>query len=455
LAGDIARNIIIASNDPVNTSDTIDVLIHKEGVAIFDGPVSCVDFGKILTGATVNEEFEISNSGCDTLFINNIVSSTDFAANGPAYILPGDEDQVIATIIASADSVYVDEVFTIQTNVGDFDVCIAAESVSNDAESFISMDTLDITINCTNFENADFYIKNNGAVDLDFNIDIQGSITDIVSLSETSGTLVQDDSLVISVEVGGERLLTGTYTGMFVIFNNESVYNPDTIHVVIVDSHLYVESLELRIEKENICLGDTINITANEGFFFEYLWNTGSVEQSIDVATENNYYVDVVDYNGCVFSDSAYLAVHQPVIDLGEDQSICAGSNTELDAGGTDLRYNWSTSETTRTITVDVAGEYSVLLTDAYECVNSDTIVVTVNDLPVVDLGTDQVIKDNQTVTLDAGSFSTYNWNTGETTQSIVVDGSVTGVGTFTYDVVVTDENGCSNADSVDVEVTE
>lgn len=77
----------------------------------------------------------------------------------------------------------------------------------------------------------------------------------------------------------------------------------------------------------------------------------------------------------------------------------------------------------------------------------SDSLLVAVNDVPVVDLGNDTTIIEGQTLTLDAGNPGcTYLWSTGETTQTIIV--SVSG----NYEVVV--GNTCGDAsDDINVEV--
>ena len=54
---------------------------------------------------------------------------------------------------------------------------------------------------------------------------------------------------------------------------------------------------------------------------------------------------------------------------------------------------------------------------------------IPLNDVPVLDLGPDQSVKAGDTVTLDAGTFNTYVWSTGEMTQIIKVDSSGVGVG--------------------------
>jgi hypothetical protein len=108
----------------------------------------------------------------------------------------------------------------------------------------------------------------------------------------------------------------------------------------------------------------------------------------------------------------------------------------------------------TQTTTISSAGTYSVTVTDINGCSNSDSVTATVNTLPVIDLGADQTVCDNASLTIDAGTgFSGYIWNTNETTQSIIVNGSLFAAGTYTYWVNVTGSNGCDAADTMMVTV--
>jgi len=72
------------------------------------------------------------------------------------------------------------------------------------------------------------------------------------------------------------------------------------------------------------------------------------------------------------------------------------------------------------------------------------------NIIPFVDLGKDTTICVYQTVELDAanpGSF--FMWSSGETTQKIVVDSASHIPGSYLYSVTVTNQYGCSSADTI------
>ena len=78
---------------------------------------------------------------------------------------------------------------------------------------------------------------------------------------------------------------------------------------------------------------------------------------------------------------------------------------------------------------------------------------LTLNSLPVIDLGSDTLICDSTIITLDAGSGqSSYSWSTGESTQSISYMGTHQGNFGVTDDIItlnVVGNNGCSNTKDI------
>ncbi len=132
-----------------------------------------------------------------------------------------------------------------------------------------------------------------------------------------------------------------------------------------------------------------------------------------------------------------------PVITPDGPTTLCEGGSVNLDAGAGYASYLWSTSETTQTINVTTGGSYSILVTDGNGCQGiSAPVVITVNPNPTPVITESTCSIGN--VTLDAGTgYTSYLWNTAETTQTIEVPGDGTG-----YSVTVTDANGCSGGDS-------
>ena len=188
-----------------------------------------------------------------------------------------------------------------------------------------------------------------------------------------------------------------------------------------------------------VCNGDSYILDA--GSFVSYSWATGETTQTLSVSSAATYTVTVTDANGCTGSDDFALTVNAlPVVDLGADMTVCDGDAYLLDAGSFSS-YAWSNGSTAQTVNAIIAGPYSVTVTDANGCNGSDEFTLTVNALPVVSLGADMDVCDGDSYALDAGSFTSYLWSTGASSQTITV--STAG----TYTVTVTDSNGCMGSD--------
>ncbi len=193
-----------------------------------------------------------------------------------------------------------------------------------------------------------------------------------------------------------------------------------------------------------ICAGTPVVCDAgNPGA--QYLWSNGATTQTITVTQIGTYSVAVTNIDGCVGRDTMIITSKPlPVVSLGADKAKCPTDSVTLDAGAGFASYLWNTGATTQTVRTATAGVYVVIVTNADGCAARDTIVVTNNALPVVNLGNDRDICTSDTVTLDAGNAgSTYLWSNGATTQTIKVN--LAG----TYSVIVTNSFGCVSSDAV------
>lgn len=89
---------------------------------------------------------------------------------------------------------------------------------------------------------------------------------------------------------------------------------------------------------------------------------------------------------------------------------------------------------------------------DFYGCTNIATQSVVVYANPVITLVPDTTICINHIITLNAGAGgTTYQWSTGATTQTAVIDASVLGTGYHQIFVTVTNANNCTSVAMVKV----
>ncbi|MEO8146041.1 MAG: hypothetical protein ABI723_00325, partial [Bacteroidia bacterium] len=191
----------------------------------------------------------------------------------------------------------------------------------------------------------------------------------------------------------------------------------------------------------SFCAGNSTTLNAGSGFS-SYNWSAGATTQTISVNTAGTYTVTVTNGNGCTGTATKTTTVNaNPTPAITGSTSFCAGSSTVLNAGSFNA-YAWSTGATTQTISVSTAGTFTVTVTNASGCTGSDSHTTTVNANPApVITGSTSFCAGSSTV-LNAGSFNSYTWSTGVTTQTI----SVSTAGTFT--VTVTNSSGCTGSDS-------
>ncbi len=204
-----------------------------------------------------------------------------------------------------------------------------------------------------------------------------------------------------------------------------------------------------------ICPNSIVPLQGTNDVFMQWYMNGVSLpaeNNDFYIATGPGVYNQVVtDTNGC--SDSAAVghtltAVPDPIVNLGNDISICTGDSITLNAMNSGNYVVWSpTFDTTHTITVNTADTYIATVTTINGCAAKDTLILSVNQLPVVNVGNDTTTCGTP-VLLDAGNPGAfYQWCDGSTTQTIVFNTS------GTCAVVVVDTNGCYNSDTITVTI--
>ncbi|MES2141219.1 MAG: PKD-like domain-containing protein [Bacteroidota bacterium] len=190
-----------------------------------------------------------------------------------------------------------------------------------------------------------------------------------------------------------------------------------------------------------ICAGQSIVLSGN-GNGFPYTWNNGVSDGVSFTPTATTTYVVTGTINGCSQNDTVFVTVKSlPVVNGGNDTTICAGQSAILSGNGNGAPYTWNNGISngvsftpTATTTYAVSGILN-------GCANSDTVLVTVNSLPLVAISASAPICEGQNETLTANGGVLFAWSTGATTNSI----TVTPATTTTYTVTVTDVNACSD----------
>lgn len=218
----------------------------------------------------------------------------------------------------------------------------------------------------------------------------------------------------------------------------------------------------------SICFGDTTQLSASGGN--TYNWSPAGSLSNPNIAnplaypTANTTYTVVgTDVNGCSNVDSVNVVVNTLANGtFSSDTAICIGESVTLSASGFS-QYQWKpgnslscTNCATTVATPTGTTNYTVVVTDQNGCTDSGTVRVTVNQLPVVVMGSDQTIcvGDSARISANISNAQGYSWAPGASlSDPNIRDPWAKPTTTTTYTVTATDNNGCSNTNTVTVNV--
>jgi hypothetical protein len=229
------------------------------------------------------------------------------------------------------------------------------------------------------------------------------------------------------------------------------------------------------------CAGQSTNIdgSSSTGNTLGYSWSSSpvgftstSATASVGPTVTTTYTLTVTDTYGCTDTEQQIIVVEAAPVALATTNKdtigSCAGQSATLSAStstGLGLTYSWTSSPAGFTssnvspvASPTVTTTYTLVVTDKFSCTDNNTVTVTVDAAPVADAGANDTICNGSTTALDAtastGSNLSYSWTSspvGFTSSSSTPNVSPTA--TTTYTVVVTDKNGCTDTDNMEVKV--
>ena len=179
----------------------------------------------------------------------------------------------------------------------------------------------------------------------------------------------------------------------------------------------------------------SITVTVSGGTpAYTYHWNTGATTQNIGGLGGGTYVLTVTDASGCSASVSAIVSEPAPLnISLSSGTITCYGGTTFLTVGGTGGTPPYSNVGTSSPYS---ASTYFVTIHDSHGCSAFGQITISQPAATTIVATGLTTFCQGGSVTLDAGSHTSYVWSTGATTESIVVSTSAT------YSVTTTDNGG-------------
>lgn len=242
------------------------------------------------------------------------------------------------------------------------------------------------------------------------------------------------DSVIFSPPGSSYYLVSGT--------DSNGCTNIDSVEVIVNSLPTVVANASDTL----ICFGDSVLLFGSGAA--SYVWDNMVIDSVLfaPVATIS-YLVTGTDINGCINTDSIEVVVNAlpSVIANASDTSLCMGDSVLLFGSGA-VTYTWNNLVVNNILFSPVGTAYYLVAgTDTNGCVNTDSIDVIVNSLPVVVAAAlDTSVCIGNPVILYGTGADSFSW-----TNMIIDSIAFYPIDTAMYVVTGIDSNGCMNQDSI------
>tara|TARA_Y100000385_G_scaffold150020_1_gene155524 strand:- start:23220 stop:27650 length:4431 start_codon:yes stop_codon:yes gene_type:complete len=252
-----------------------------------------------------------------------------------------------------------------------------------------------------------------------------------------------------------DNQITVTVTGDGGCTTSESidftVYETPVVNLSIVDSE--------------ICMSDSLVLTSNPGYD-DYSWTPSTISGSTDVyypssSSEDMVSLTVTSDGGCTSTETLDIVVYDlPVVNLTIDnQEICIGESVNLSTTAGYNNYDWtpssiSSNSDTYTPTSLTDNLISVTITADGGCTSSDSVDITIYDLPIVNLSIDDadLCMGESLVVSSNPAYNDYSW----TPSSITGNTDIYTPSSSSEDMIsltITGDGGCTSTETLDIVV--
>jgi hypothetical protein len=173
---------------------------------------------------------------------------------------------------------------------------------------------------------------------------------------------------------------------------------------------------------------------------YQYLWDNGASTQSIPVDGSGTYCVTMTDATGCTATacyDAGSTQDSFCYVYLMIDETATGAVITANASAFPTITYAWDTGATTESISVTQAGTYCVTITGNEGCTSEACINYTPTNCNASIIANEAA--GSLTAQGDGQAPLVFEWNTGETAQTIMLNPNIN-----LYSVTVTDAQGCT-----------
>ena len=400
-----------------------------------------LDFGTMFTSATEDSTLSVlvKNTGNADLIISNLIEplspfSTSFIT--PDTIHSGDSVTLEVDLNRDfAEGMYFDSLVIENNSPENVTVYLLAELI----EQTPDLQIIEQPVNDTVCEGGTAVF---GLVAEGEGLDYQWYFNDNEISQANDDTLILNDVLPIYF----------TYYYCMICDNNDSCIYSDTVFLIekLIDYDLSDYNPDIVNDTLYFDVGGMVILNAGSNFD-EYNWNTGQTTQIINVVDPGQYSVTVTDNEGCTADDTVTL-IGILEVEINTTNANCNesdGSATAIAEGGIlPYSYFWSNGDTTNNADSLPAGTHSLQVTDStgnsilqYFVINNDNSPE-IQLLNLIDAACYNSHDGEIEISVISGTEPyDIQWSNGDTTLII------TDLTAGSYNVIVTDSNGCLISD--------
>ncbi len=392
-ASDSATILVLDTLNPVVIFQNATVYLDANGVANISA--SDLNNGSFDNCTIDSISIDVSSFDCSDLGPNNVVltviDSSGNVSTGGAIVLVF--DTISPTVLTKNDTVYLD-----QNGIAN----ITVSNIDNGSTDNCGISTF--TLDSTNFDCSK-----------------TGVNTVTLSVTDSAGNSSASQALVTVLDTLGP-----------IIFAQNII--------------VYLDSLGMTsITTSMVNNGTTDNCQIDSVFLSQYNFDCAKLDT-------NDIWIYAIDIYGNIDSLTIIVSVMDtlsPTIICPNDTTFCEDIFTFVDPIVTDNCVP-ILIQTSNYVSGDYfsSGVYAFTyqVADGAGNTNSCTYDVTSLSNPVFSLGADTAVCFNEQIDLDPGSYSSYLWANGLTTQ---INPVVTTQGPSTFSVQVSDSNGCMGTDTI------
>lgn len=504
--GTYTSSIVISSNDYGNPNVIVPCTMVVAGPPNINASTNSIGFSSAYVNVASYDTLEVFNTGCGNLILSNI-TATNTAFTSTYHtdtIVPGDTGIVVYKFLTTNAGAY-SATSTIYNNDTNYTISLAANA-TNPPVLTVTPNPMNITIaNCNDSTTANLQIQNTGGGTLSATVVKTKDSVEIIVLSygsyysylnntiasfgqtfskynyttlnTTSATTLQNQidaqnaDVIVIPYINGSSYSSAYYSlastlqgftnnGGMVIFTGQSSDQIFTATGLISGtkiSNTDYATLYTQNTSDPITLGFASSYSSGTDNFNYYTFTGSNITSLVkystyDMAVKKPYgsgLVVVIGYYYNSITQTNTKAILSNSIKLASEQGAnwlqFTTSSANLSSGGSALKaiqFNANGLATgTYTSAIKITSNSPSSPITYVPC----TLTVQNQMTNGVNLGADTT--HCGAITLNAGSYSSYLWNTGNTTQTI------SAVSTGTYSVTVSNGGNCTSSDAISVTI--